>query len=85
MLYKNLLKNESTSILLTKNKLLLEKILSFLAFFHLAIVEYYKGAAGPCDPNPCPDCPPGGGGPTGGGGGPIGGVKFPYPSQSIQI
>lgn len=36
-------------------------------------VQYVMGAAGPCDPNPCTDCPPGGGGSGGGGGGPIGG------------
>jgi len=44
-------------------------------------VDFLRGAAGPCDPNPCPDCPinphgPGGntgGSGSGGGGGPIGG------------
>lgn len=44
-------------------------------------VQYAKGLAGPCDPTPCPDCPPGGGtgsgGGTGGGGGPTRGGEPP--------
>lgn len=45
-------------------------------------VDFLRGAAGPCDPNPCPDCPTNpqgpGGGTGGGGGGPIGGESGPW-------